>query len=97
MVCIYCSIFLSLCDAGQILASESLFTYPTGMSSGDFSNLSFVPVFLDEIPSLSSAQEVCGNDSQCAYDFIQTGNMELALCTLETNRENEMAQLVSGM
>ena len=56
-----------------VLASESLFTYPTGMSSGDFSNLSFVPVFLDEIPSLSSAQEVCGNDSQMTLSTCKHG------------------------
>ena len=66
------------------------------MSSGDFSNPSFMPAFLDEISPHSSTQDVCGNDSQCAYDLSQTGNMELALCTLETNRENEMAQIVSG-
>ena len=75
-----------------------MFTYPDGLSAANFSFPAHMPVFLDELNSstLAEARRVCGNNSQCIYDFSQTGNEELAMTTLETNRDNEMGMTVAG-
>ena len=87
-----------LCFAGQISDSQSLFTYPDGQTVANFSFPAHMPVFLDELDNgtLSSAREVCGTDPQCIYDFSQTGNEELAMATMATNRDNEMGQMLSS-
>ena len=87
-----------LFHSGQIDDSESLFTYPDGLTAANFSFPGYMPAFLDELDNntLSSARELCGSDSQCIYDFSQTGNMELAMATLETNRENRMEQTIAS-
>ena len=83
---------------GQVTPSDSLFIYPGGLSSRNFSFPSHMPVFLDELSdeAIANARSVCGNDSQCIYDFSQTGNEELAMVTMTTNQENEMNQMMAG-
>ena len=78
--------------------SDSLFSYPDGLSAADFSFPDHMPVFLDELDSstLSEAREICGQDLQCIYDYSQTGNRELAMITMETNQENRMGLTLSG-
>ena len=41
-------------------------------------------MFLDEqlTEAIANARSVCGNDSQCIYDFSQTGNEELAMVSM---------------
>ena len=78
--------------------SNSLFSYPDGLSAADFSFPDHMPVFLDELDNstLSEAREICGQDLQCIYDYSQTGNRELAMITMETNQENRMELTLSG-
>ena len=78
--------------------SDSLFSYPDGLSAANFSFPDHEPVFLDELSNatLTEARRVCGSDSQCIYDFSQTGSEELAMVTMKTNQENEMEQLIIG-
>ena len=68
------------------------------MNSSDFSFPSHIPVFLDELSdeAIANARSVCGNDSQCIYDFSQTNNEELAMVTMTINQENEMNQMMAG-
>ena len=89
---------ISAAHVGQILVGDTLFTYPVGMSTRDFASPSHMPVFLDELSAdaIADARRVCGNDSQCIYDFSQTGNEELAMDTMTTNQENEMNQIMAG-
>ena len=74
-----------------------MFSYPDGLTAANFSFPDHMPVFLDELDNntLAEARRVCGNDSQCIYDFSQTGNEQLAMNTLETNRDNEMEMTLS--
>ena len=80
-------------------ADTSLFTYTDGMSTANYSFPDHMPVFLDELSNetIASAKIVCGNDSQCIYDFSQTGNEELAMATTTINQENVMNQMIEGM
>ena len=78
--------------------SDSLFSYSGGLSTANFSFPNHEPVFLDELSNatLTEARRVCGSDSQCIYDFSQTGSEELAMVTIKTNQENEMEQQIIG-
>ena len=84
--------------SGQIDDSDSLFTYPAGLTAANFSFPAHMPAFLDELDNttLSRARDLCGSDSQCIYDFSQTGNMELAMATMVTNRDNRMEQTIAS-
>jgi len=75
-----------------------LFSYPDGLTAANFSYPDHMPVFLDELDNntLAEARRVCENDSQCIYDFSQTGNEQLAMSTLKTSRDNKMAMTLSS-
>ena len=91
----YTPIFI---HTGQVSDSDSLFAYPDGLSAANFSFPDHEPVFLDELSNatLTEARSVCGSDSQCIYDFSQTGSEELAMVTTTTNQENEIEQMITG-
>ena len=82
---------------GQITDDTSLFTYPGNTGVSNFSFPDHMPVFLDELSAdaIAEARRVCGNDSQCIYDFSQTGNEELAMVTMTTNEVNIMDATIS--
>ena len=54
-----------------------------------FSHPDHVPVFLDEIKNFTEEQRaVCGDDVACLYDYVQTGDPDIAADTKETDQEN---------
>ena len=73
-------------------ADESLFKYDNQLSHSNFSFPNFVPKFLDEANEtlVAEAKQLCGDDNnQCIFDYVFTGNKELAL---ETNTTEAQAQ-----
>ena len=58
-----------------------------------FSNPNHTPPFLDEILSNltrnSTLMDVCGGNTECLFDFSQTGIVEVAMAAMEF--ENETA------
>ena len=72
--------------------SESLFVSPNPDPDP-----SFFPAFVSDLIGNASAEirEACGNDEQCIYDALQTGNVEVGLTTLQIqqNTTNEVEQL----
>lgn len=83
---------------GEIEPSQSLFTYPEGMTAESFSHPEHEPVFVDEVIGSASDEilELCGNNSECIFDAIQTGSTEIALDTLKTNKTNANDQIITG-
>lgn len=83
---------------GQVTAGESLFTYPDGLTAANFSVPDHVPQFLDEINSTvrEQAENVCGANLQCIFDFAQTGNEALAQNTKTIDEENENNEQISS-
>ncbi|XP_062581787.1 uncharacterized protein LOC134243551 [Saccostrea cucullata] len=80
----------------RITNAESLFTYPNGKSYMYYnsdSKKNFRPVFLSSIASSSGqeAREVCGNNTDCLFDFYVTGSREIAQATLHFTSELEDA------
>lgn len=69
---------------GQILASESLFTYPPNKTTADYINASFIPAF--EPPCYTDADKqtclnVCDTNKFCYYDCCVTKDTTLAANT----------------
>jgi fibulin 1/2 len=73
----------------QIRHKESLFYYKTYENASTFSHPDHMPVFLDEIKNFTEDQiKVCGDDMACLYDYVQTGDPDIAADTKETDEEN---------
>ncbi len=66
---------------GKVGASESLFTCLTG---ADFTVLDHNPPFLDEVVANASSEvlEMCGDNVECIFDSIETGDINIGLETM---------------
>lgn len=69
-------------------ADESIFRYDDGFSHANFSFPDFVPTFIDEAdPALvEEAEGLCNNNTQCVFDYVVTGNRDLAAETAATDQ-----------
>ena len=84
--------------AGAITEEESLFSYSLdGSSFASFQYPDHQPAFLDQLTLTTEQMELCGNDKQCAYDYAQTGDMEIGLATMKVEQSNSMDQMILGM
>lgn len=84
--------------SGLIDPSESLFAYPPGLSSVNFSFPNHLPLFVDEVVA-GATQEVldtCGTNARCIFDATQTGNLAIGVDTMVTEETNEEDQMVAG-
>ena len=83
------------CIVGKIQPSESLFVYESGKSAADYSGDGFTPSFgiiFPDSDSQTKAEALCTFDGKldktCMYDFLYTGNAELATNTKNTQAVN---------
>ena len=69
---------------GQLNASESLFTYPEGMTAADYAMPDHDPPYLDEVVAAASAAIllVCGDNVECIFDSMETGDTNIGLETM---------------
>ena len=80
---------------GRINGNESVFRYGPGENSLSFTVGNFTPLFeapiVDE-QAKAKARQICSQndklDQHCLYDYLSTGNEELAKSTLETQQVN---------
>ena len=89
--------FFNVFVTGRITRSESLFSYPVGKSYSDYNGAqqrSFFPTFNASLLSSASAEEreLCGNDTDCMFDFIVTGSRVIATATRAFSVELEEAE-----
>ena len=73
--------------------SESIFSYD-GSSYTMFHHPDHTPVFVAQLNPTSEQIAICGEDKQCLYDFVQTGNEEIAVSTMKTAATNEMDSMI---
>ncbi|XP_053372780.1 uncharacterized protein LOC123559692 [Mercenaria mercenaria] len=69
---------------------ESIFKYDNGKSHSAYSFPDFVPKFLDEANEtlVAEATSLCGEgNNQCIFDYVFTGNAELAAATTATESQ----------
>ncbi|XP_038073405.1 sushi domain-containing protein 2-like [Patiria miniata] len=69
----------------QIKPEDSLFRYPRGKGPSDYTDVTFVPLFWSPSDVIidESALRICGNDTVCAFNFVVTGNEDIARATKE--------------
>ncbi|KAK0067556.1 fibrillin-3, partial [Biomphalaria pfeifferi] len=67
----------------DVTTSNTIFTYPLGETALDYQFSEFQPLFKEDIDSvtLKEAQSKCGDNDACIYDYVLTGNEQLALNT----------------
>ncbi|XP_078349239.1 mucin-like protein [Oculina patagonica] len=79
----------------QVLSNTSLFTYKPGENVSTFSNVSFVPIFLDENITFASealrkeAAAVCQGDVNCLFDIASTGDTSVGESTKQVSVQLE--------
>ncbi|XP_078613336.1 uncharacterized protein LOC144882991 [Branchiostoma floridae x Branchiostoma japonicum] len=71
----------------QVLPVTSLFHYDAGQSVDTFQDDTFVPTFGDEVENadpvlLQQAQDQCGDNQECLYDVLQTGDVAVGEASL---------------
>nr|XP_022323654.1 protein mesh-like [Crassostrea virginica] len=67
----------------RINERETLFTYEAGKSYQEYQLLAFRPEFLIPSNIPPEVEQLCGEDQECMFDFIQTGSAEFATETLQ--------------
>ncbi|KAJ8307100.1 hypothetical protein KUTeg_015184 [Tegillarca granosa] len=61
---------------------NSIFVYPSGSSNQEYQDPSFKPVYLSNMPSISTAvTTTCGDSQSCIFDFLVTGLQAVAQTT----------------
>lgn len=71
-------------------ADESIFRYNDGITHANFSFRNFTPKFLDEANQtlVAEANRICNNVQQCVFDYVFTGNRDLATYTAATETQS---------
>ncbi|XP_070174330.1 fibrillin-3-like [Littorina saxatilis] len=75
-------IFHSFGKAWAVTEKNTVMRYGPREGPADYAHPEFIPVFLDEQPAdvIQAAEQQCGaNNLACIYDYIATGNRDLAL------------------
>uniref|UniRef100_A0A0L8GBJ0 Mucin-like protein n=1 Tax=Octopus bimaculoides TaxID=37653 RepID=A0A0L8GBJ0_OCTBM len=69
--------------------NTSLFKYPKGFSNADYTDTSFVPLFIDKNSEIyKKALQICkADDNACIYDYIATGDESIAKATESLDTE----------
>ncbi|KAI0235226.1 Mucin-like protein, partial [Lamellibrachia satsuma] len=89
------TIFTEFGELWRIQSIDSLFYYAPDESYSTFAHTEFQPVFLtDAINAMSPAQkakanQTCGVNKECLFDFAVTGNEDAAAAALATNNNNQ--------
>ena len=81
----------------QISSNESLFTYLNGYSAANYSHPTYMPAFLEDVLANASnaIKMACSYDPSCIFDYSQTGSMAIGLGTLNTNKQNNIYNMIA--
>ncbi|XP_038045729.1 uncharacterized protein LOC119720211 isoform X2 [Patiria miniata] len=75
----------------------SLFLYPPDTGWADYNNLTFVPLFLDELIAeaerddptfLAEVRSTCGDNSMCLFDSLATKDTAVGMATMAMDEAN---------
>ncbi|CAH1802267.1 unnamed protein product, partial [Owenia fusiformis] len=79
----------------RLTQDQSIFWYPNGSSTDDFSDASFEPLFLSDFTQeqRDAANTMCRSEISCVFDYLATGEEDVANATLSTNAGNAHAAL----
>ena len=81
---------------GQVSPEESLFVNPARQKRQTTPEDDFVPIFFEDLNITDAHRMICGDNQQCLFDLALSGNMALALNTLNHQKEtNETKEILS--
>ncbi|KAI0210407.1 Mucin-like protein [Lamellibrachia satsuma] len=89
------TIFNEFGEKWRIDAVDSLFFYAPGETHATYAHTEFQPLFLEDVlanmtaAQRTKAEQTCGNNKECLFDFAVTGKEEAAAATLATNAKNK--------
>ncbi|XP_052803968.1 uncharacterized protein LOC128234050 isoform X2 [Mya arenaria] len=80
------NIFQAFGQTWMTTETESIFKYDEGITHSDFSHPEFTPQFLEKANQtmVQEANTTCNGNIQCMFDFVFTGDRQLALQTGST-------------
>ena len=84
--------------SGKTTDAESKFKYDDGKTRADYST-DFVPKFIEEADhdQIKEAEDKCGETNvQCIFDYVFTGDEEIAEETLSTQVQAEASSEEAG-
>ncbi|KAK2180866.1 hypothetical protein NP493_421g00002 [Ridgeia piscesae] len=97
------TIFKEFGERWRIEELDSLFHYAPGENYSTYAKSEFTPRFLEDVlANMTSsqremAQNTCGDNKECLFDFAITGKEDVAEATLMTNSKNqENAEIMSN-
>ena len=74
---------------GATFANDSLFTYEEGKDHSSYSDVGYLPIFLDQddlvfdnVSLGEQARDVCGDNKQCLFDVYTTGKVNIGLASM---------------
>ncbi|KAI0237078.1 Mucin-like protein [Lamellibrachia satsuma] len=95
-------IFDEFGELWRIQKIDSLFYYAPGESYSTYAHTEFQPLFLEDVlanmttAQRTKAEQTCGDNKECLFDFAVTGKEEAAAATLATNSKNQATATALG-
>ena len=86
---------LNFCFAGRVPPAESLFRYAAPDTYNTINDLTYLPDFSAPTLTLAQAgeaQELCGGNQQCLFDFSVTGDKAIAQASVAALAEFAVIQ-----
>ena len=94
-----CVVLYNMCISphnyvGHVDVVDSLFEYFDGKTYLDYNDGwdTHSPAFTDELDRPDDTETVCGDDTQCIFDYAVTGNVSFAIATHATTVNNQETQ-----
>ncbi|XP_022101062.1 uncharacterized protein LOC110984828 [Acanthaster planci] len=90
--------FFKFGETWRTTPETSLFLYPSDTTWADYNNLTFIPLFLDELIAeaerddptfLAEIRSSCGDNDMCLFDSLATKNMDIGMATMAKGEENQ--------
>ena len=92
-------------DAGEFESSESSFTDNQLLYSPPSNrrrrqsdqNDTFMPIFFEDLNFTTEQRMICEDNPQCLFDLVVTGELEIAMNTLQLEKEANATKESFGM
>ncbi|XP_013419198.1 sushi domain-containing protein 2 [Lingula anatina] len=80
-------------ETWRTTSATSLFTYDVGTSHSTYQNTGFVPLFEVSLASANTTELflICGDNDQCIFDYVSTGNTDIAQATKSSVEDYDTA------
>ena len=82
---------------GRISNSDTNLLYRSSIGKRQtIQNNTFMPVFFDELNFTAEQRMICEDNPQCLFDLVVTGELEIAMNTLQFEKEANATKEILG-